>query len=285
MKEKSQLFTRLKQSKFFLAGFMIFSLLVILVIIAPFIVAFDAEHNSLDDSFTSPQYFSKGWSGYILGADNLGRDILTRVLIGTRYTLIIATGAVVFSITFGVISGLFSGYYGGLVDNLIMRFADIQLSITQLLLAIALTAVLGSSIFNIIIVIGLTGWPQTARLVRGGVLTVRESEFVAASKALGASDNWIMFSQILPNIVTPILIVASQRMGFAILIEAGLSFLGLGVQPPTPSLGGMISEGRQFLMVAPWIVMVPGVILMLAVLACNFIGDGLRDALDPKMKT
>ncbi len=285
MKGKSQLFTRLKQSRFFVTGFMLSLLIVILSIIAPFIVAFDAEYNSLVDSLTPPQYFSKGWSGHILGTDNLGRDILTRVLIGSRYSLIISIGVVSFGLTLGIILGLYAGYYGGWVDNLIMRLVDIQLSIPPLLLAIALVAVLGPNIINLILVLSITGWPRIARLVRGGVLVVRKNEFVSASKVLGANDSWIIFSQILPNITTPLLIVASQMIGQTILDESALSFLGLGVQPPTPSWGVMIADGRQFLMNAPWIVMVPGIILMLTVLAFNFIGDGLRDVLDPKMKT
>jgi peptide/nickel transport system permease protein len=284
LKEKSQLFTRLKQSRFFVIGIMLSLLIVILSIIAPFIVAFDAEYNNLDESLTPPQYFSKGWSGHILGTDNLGRDILTRLLIGSRYSLIISMVSVFFQIIFGLILGLYSGYYRGWIDNLIMRFADVQLAIPYLLLAIAIVSVLGPSVINLIIVLTITQWPQIARLVRGNVLTVRESEFIAASKVLGARDSWIIFSQILPNIATPLLIVASCNIGNMILVEASLSFLGLGVQPPTPSWGVMIADGRQFLMIAPWVVMFPGLALMLAVLAFNFIGDGLRDVLDPKMK-
>ena len=283
--KKSQLFTQLKKSGFFVIGFMLSLLIVILSIIAPFIVAFDAERNSLNESLTPPQYFSKGWSGHILGTDNLGRDILTRLLIGSRYSLIISIVSVFFQIIFGITLGLYSGYYRGWIDNLIMRFADVQLAIPSLLLVIAIVAALGPSVINLIIVLTITQWPQIARLVRGGVLTVREKEFVSASKSLGASDSWIIFSQILPNIATPLLIATSHRMGLMILYEAALSFLGLGVQPPTPSWGIMIADGRQFLMIAPWIIVSPGVALMLAVLAFNFIGDGLRDAFDPKMKT
>lgn len=248
------------------------------------IAVFDAESTSLKDSLIPPQYFSKGWSGHLLGTDNLGRDILARILIGSRYSLIISIVAVFFGTTFGLILGLYSGYYKGWVDNLIMRIADVQLSIPKLILAIAIVATLGPSIINLIIVFIIAGWPSIARLARGAVLAVRESEFISASKALGASDTWIIFTQLLPNILTPILITSSQRIGLTMLSEAILSFLGLGVQPPTPSWGIMIAEGRQFLMTAPWIIMFPGVSLMLAVLACNFIGDGLRDVFDPKMK-
>ena len=284
MKEKSQLFTQLKRSNFFVIGFIICTLIIALSIIAPFIVSYDAKKPELANSLIPPQYFFKGWSGHVLGTDNLGRDILTRILIGSKYTFVIAVGSVTFGILIGTIIGLFSGYNGGRIDNLIMRFADTQLSIPPLLLAIAVVASLGSSITNIIIVLTITSWPKIARLIRGNVLIIREAEFISASRVLGASDSWIMFSQILPNITTPLLIIASQQIGWTILMEAYLSFLGLGVQAPTPSWGGMIADGRSYLMAAPWVIMAPGIALMITVLSFNFLGDGLRDALDPKMR-
>jgi peptide/nickel transport system permease protein len=268
-----------------MTGFIVSIIIIVLSIIAPFIIFYDPEIPNLPNSLKSPQYFSKGWSGHIFGTDGIGRDIYSRLLIGSRYSLIIAFSAVIITFILGIIGGLFSGYYGGWIDNFIMRFADIQLSIPSLILAIAIVAVLGTNIANLIIVLAITSWPQIARLIRGNVLAAREIEFVKASKVLGASDRWIIFTQILPNVITPLLILASQQIGFMILVESSLSFLGLGVQPPTPSWGGMIADGRDYLMTAPWIVMVPGIALMLTVLAFNFIGDGLRDALDPKMKT
>lgn len=284
MKEKSQLFIRLKQSKFFVIGFTVCMLLVTLSIIAPFIIVHDPKMPYLVNSLNAPQYFSKGWSGNILGADNLGRDILTRLLIGSRYSLFIAIVAVFLGSTIGIILGLYSGYYGGWLDNLIMRFIDIQIAIPPLLLALAIVAILGPSIYNLIFVLTLLVIPSSARLIRSNVLVVRELEFISASRVLGASDMWIMFSQILPNAITPILILASQGIGLNILIEGNLSFLGVGIQPPTPSWGVMIADGREYLTTAPWIVMAPGAGMLIAVLAFNFLGDGLRDALDPKMK-
>ena len=284
MKEKSQLFIRLKQSKFFVIGFTVCMLLVPLSIIAPFIIVHDPKMPYLVNSLNAPQYFSKGWSGNILGADNLGRDILTRLLIGSRYSLFIAIVAVFLGSTIGIILGLYSGYYGGWLDNLIMRFIDIQIAIPPLLLALAIVAILGPSIYNLIFVLTLLVIPSSARLIRSNVLVVRELEFISASRVLGASDMWIMFSQILPNAITPILILASQGIGLNILIEGNLSFLGVGIQPPTPSWGVMIADGREYLTTAPWIVMAPGAGMLIAVLAFNFLGDGLRDALDPKMK-
>jgi len=285
LKKRSQLTTRLLQSKFFVIGFIVCFLLITLSVIAPFIVAHNPKLPILANTLNPPQYFSKGWSGNVLGADNLGRDILTRLLIGSRISFIISVSTVFLGIVFGVSLGLLSGYYGGWIDNLIMRFADIQLSIPQLLLAIAIVSVLGPSVPNLIIVLTITTWPQIARLIRSSVLVIREMEFISASKVLGANDWWIMFTQILPNVMTPLLILGSQRIGFVILVEAALSFLGLGVQPPTPSWGVMIADGRDYISTAPWVVMAPGIALMVTVLAFNFMGDGLRDALDPKMKT
>lgn len=260
-------------------------IIMILSVITPFIIVHNPELPDLVCSLTPPQYFSRGWHGYILGADNLGRDVLTRLLIGSRYSFIISLSSVFSAIILGTFLGLVSGYYGGWVDNLIMRFADIQLSIPQLLLAISIIAVLGPDIINLIIILALSTWPQIARLIRSGVLTIREEEFISASKVLGANNLWIMFFQILPNVINPLLILGSQQVGFMILVEASLSFLGLGVQPPTPSWGVMIADGRDYISCAPWIVMSPGIALMVTVLAFNFLGDGLRDVLDPKMKT
>ena len=285
LKKRSQLVTRLLKSKFFVIGFIVCMALIILSVIAPFIIVHNSKLPNLDNSLNSPQYFSKGWSGNVLGADSLGRDILTRVLIGSRYSFIISVSTVFCAITLGVFLGLLSGYYGGWIDNLIMRFADVQLSIPQLLLAIAIVSVLGPSIPNLIIVLIITTWPQIARLVRSNVLVIREMEFISASKVLGANDLWTMFFQILPNITTPLLILGSQQIGYKILVEAELSFLGLGVQPPTPSWGVMIADGREYISNAPWVVMTPAIALIITVVAFNFLGDGLRDALDPKMKT
>ena len=285
LKKRSQLTARLLQSKFFVIGFIVCMAIIILSVIAPFIIVHNSEFPNLANSLNPPQYFSKGWSGNVLGADNLGRDVLTRLLIGSRYSFIISVSTVFCAIILGVFLGLVSGYYGGWIDNLIMRFADIQLSIPALLLAIAIVSVLGPSIPNLIIVLTITTWPQIARLIRSSVLVVREMEFISASKVLGANDLWIMFSQILPNVMTPLLILGSQQIGFIILVEAALSFLGLGVQPPTPSWGVMIADGRDYISTAPWVVLAPGIALMITVLAFNFLGDGLRDAFDPKMKT
>jgi len=285
LKKRSQLATRLLQSKFFVIGFIICMTIIIVSVIAPLIIVHDPILPNLPNSLKSPQYFSKGWSGNVLGTDNLGRDVLTRLLIGSQTSFIVSLSAVFFQIILGMLLGLVSGYYGGWIDNLIMRFADTQLSIPQILLAISIVSVLGPNIPNLIIVLIITGWPSMARLIRSSVLVVAKMEFISASKVLGANDLWIMFSQILPNVTTPLLIIGSQQIGYLILVEAALSFFGLGVQPPIPSWGVMIADGRDYISTAPWVVMSPGIALMITVLAFNFLGDGLRDALDPKMKT
>lgn len=285
MKIKNQLLYRLLHSKFFVAGFVILILMVIIAIIAPFIVVHDPIRPNLRNSLKAPDYFSEGWSGNVLGADNLGRDVLTRLLIGARYSLIIGGVSIFFAVLLGLFLGTLAGYYGGWADQVIMRVADVQMSMPPLLLVVAIVAALGPSIPNLIIVMTLTTWPKIGRMVRSSVLVTRKTEFVQASIALGADNNWIMFNQILPNVLTPLLILGTQEVGYLIILESVLSFLGIGVQPPTPSWGVLIADGRDFIATAPWTVMAPGLALCLLILGFNFIGDGLRDALDPRMKT
>ena len=227
---------------------------------------------------------SHGWQGYIFGADPLGLDILSRLLIGSRMSLMISVVTVLATALLGTILGVVSGYYAKSVDMVLMRVADVQMSIPPIILAIAVVAVLGPSIPNLIIVLIITGWPQYTRVVRGNVLVMRNMEFIQASRALGSSNLRIMFTQVLPNVVTSLIILMSQQFGKIILVEASMSFLGLGVPPPTPSWGAMIADGREYLTTAPWVVIAPGCSLMLAVLGFNFLGDGVRDILDPKSK-
>ena len=283
-KKKYQTLSRLRKSKFFVIGAIVISAIIITAIIAPYIAVHDPEIGQFKNSLSKPDFFSKGWSGFILGADNLGRDILTRILVGSRYSLVIAISAAFMAAIIGILLGMLAGFYKR-ADNIIMRFADLQMSIPNLLLVVAIVAVLGPNVFNIIIVLILTTWPQFARLIRSSVLVIREKEFISTSRILGGSDRWIMFSQILPNVITPLLVLGSQQIGYLIIVESVLSFLGIGIQPPTPSWGVMIADGRDYLSTAPWIAMGPGAILYITVLGFNFLGDGLRDALDPKMKT
>ncbi len=275
---------RYLRSKFFVAGGIVVAAILILALIAPYIVPHNPEKPDLGNRLQPPA-LAAGWSGHLLGTDPLGQDVLSRLLAGARYSLAIAVVAVVVSGCIGAVAGLVAGYYGGWVDTIIMRIGDIQLSIPAMLLAIAIVAVLGPNLVNLMIVLIITSWVQYARVIRGSVLVIRDYDFVSAARVIGFSNYRIMTSEILPNILTPLLIVSSQQIGFMILMEAAMSFLGLGVQPPTPSWGVMIADGREYISSAPWVVLAPGIALMVTVLGFNFLGDGLRDIFDPKMRT
>jgi peptide/nickel transport system permease protein len=274
----------MRKSKFFIAGVIIVAFILFMALISPLIIVHNPIGMNLTKRLVAPDFFSKGWNGYIFGTDPLGQDILTRLLIGSRMSLMISVLVVVATAFLGTVLGVVSGFYGKTVDMIIMRIADIQMSIPPIVLGIAVIAVLGTSITNLIIVLIITGWPQYTRVVRSNVMVMRNIEFIQASRALGSSSLRIMFTQVLPNVLTSLIILMSQSFGRIILVEASMSFLGLGVPLPTPSWGSMISEGREYLTTAPWVVIAPGCTLMLAVLGFNFLGDGVRDVLDPKSK-
>ena len=278
----SELLRRMRRSKFFIIGSVMVLIMVLLAIIAPYIVVHDATTSDLSHRLEPPQWLNGLGGGYVLGTDALGRDILTRVLLGGRASLIVAFFGVLVPVIVGTILGVLAGYYGGMVETIIMRISEIQAGIPGLVLAITIASMLGPSMFNLVLVLLITGWISYAKQVRISTKAIAKSEFVQASRVLGASDLSIMFRQILPNVLTPIIILISQSVGTTILFEASLSFLGLGVPLPEPSWGNMIAEGREYLTTAPWTVLAPGIALMLAVLAFNFLGDGVRDVLDPK---
>ena len=225
-------------------------------------------------------------AGHLLGTDTSGRDVLARVVLGARTSLIVGFGAVAIYVMIGTIIGLLAGYFGGWVDQVLMRFTDIVLSIPTLLLVIIFVAVVGPSLASVIAVIGLLGWPRVARIVRGQLLPLREAEFVTAVRVLGVRAHDIVSRHLLPNLISPLTVVATFGIAEAILLEAALSFLGLGVQAPEPSLGNMIIEARapSVLKAAPWFWLPPGILIALLVLGVNFVGDGLRDALDPRSR-
>ena len=222
---------------------------------------------------------------FIWGADELGRDVFTRVLYGSRVSLEVGIFASFISLVIGTTLGLTAGYFGGFVDTVIMRFTDTVLAFPFILFAMALVAILGPSVVNVFIAIGVLGWGVMARVVRGQVLSVKEFEYVQAERALGASAGRILFRVILPNVLGPVMVLTTLSVGFNILAEAALSFLGIGVRPPTPSWGSMISEGLQTMNFAPWMLWAPGLALLVAVLGFNLLGDGLRDILDPHSVT
>jgi len=218
-----------------------------------------------------------------LGTDTAGRDVFTRLLYAGRVSLTVGLVAVAIYTGIGIVLGVLAGYYGGWVDSVIMRLADVVLSFPTLIIIITLASVLGPSIYNLMLAIGLLGWPPIARLLRGQLLSLRETEFIIGARAVGCSDSRLIFRHLMPNAMAPVLVAATFGIAYAILIEAGLSFLGLGVQPPTPSWGNMLTDAQSLTVLEsmPWLWLPPGLMIALAVLSINFIGDGLRDALDP----
>jgi peptide/nickel transport system permease protein len=250
---------------------------------APALTSIDPIKTRLGDRLTPPLGLG-GTSTHLLGTDNLGRDIWARVLYGGRISLILAAASVILAAACGVLLGLMSGYAGGGIDDLIMRFADVQLAFPVLMLAIAIIAVVGTSPLAIVGVLALNGWVIYARTVRASVLSIRQLEYVEAARAQGATAPRIIVRHVLPNTMAPLLVLASAQFGTMVLLESGLSFLGLGVQPPHPSWGNMLAEGRDYLSNAWWLGTVPGAAIALIVLGANLLGDGLRKALDPWLR-
>lgn len=279
---RHELWRRMKRSKFFVIGAILVILIILLSVFAQAIIPIDPLKQNLRSRLKAP---TGEFSNYLFGGDAMGRDIFSRLLIGSQVSLQISFTVVILTAAIGTVLGIVAGYFGGWVDTVIMRFSDIQVSIPPMVLAIAVMAVLGNSIINLVAVLVFTRWVQYARVVRGNVMMIRNTDFIRASTVLGSSKIRIMFSQILPNVLTSLIIVMSQEFGRTIMTESALSFLGLGVPPPAPSWGVMIAEGREYLSTAPWVVMVPAAALMVAVLAFNFMGDGIRDVLDPKNKS
>ncbi len=271
--------SQLRRNKGAMVGGMVVLLFIFTALFAPLIAPYDPLESNLDEALQSHSY--KHW----LGTDEQGRDILSRIIYGGRMSLAIGVVAVAISSVLGVLLGLISGFLGGKVDNVIMRFMDILMAFPGMLLALAIVSALGPGTVNLMIALGVYSVPFFARVVRGSVLSVREMEYVEAARAVGQSNFFIVFSHILPNCIGPILVLATLRVAIAILNGAGLSFLGLGPQPPTPEWGAMLSSGRTYLRVAPWVATYPGFAIMLVVLGFNVFGDGLRDALDPRLKT
>ncbi len=269
---------RLRRNRLAMAGLVVIIVLMLVAVSAPYIAPYDPYKQSLDDQLKPPS------REYPLGTDDLGRDIASRIIYGSRISLSVGFVAEAISLAIGVTLGAISGYFGGGVDNVIMRITDMMFAFPDLLFAIAIMFALGPGIYNVFIALGIVGWAGMARLVRGQVLAVRGREFVEAAKAVGESDLRIIAKHVLPNCLAPIIVSVTLGIPGAIMAEAGLSFLGLGAQPPTPSWGQMISIGKGYLRFAPWFSVYPGLAIMITVLAFNLFGDGLRDALDPRLR-
>jgi peptide/nickel transport system permease protein len=276
---------RLAARRTALFGLVVVAVVVLTAIAAPLLSPFDPIEQDLGDlRLKAPAFRDSAGRLHLLGTDHLGRDLLARVIYGARPALLVGFAAVAISGLIGMAAGLISGYFGGRMDDVLMRLADIQLAFPFILLAIAVIGVLGPSLQTIIIVIGVSSWVVYARIVRSAVLSLREREFVQAALALGSGDGRILVRHILPNALTPWLVVATLDMARVIVIESALSFLGLGVQPPTPTWGGMLADGRVYISTAWWLATFPGLAILVTVLGINLFGDGLRDTLDPRLK-
>jgi len=276
--QMGEIFYSLRKNKGAMAGFIILALLIIAFFASLFIswesvTAMNAQARFARPSLQRP-----------FGADNFGRDVFLRVIYGSRYTLAIGLGSVTFAAIFGVTAGCFAGYYGGKADDFILRASDVVASIPGMLLGMVVVTVLGQSLQNLIIAVGVQAIPIYLRMTRASIMTVRNHEFVEAARAIGLSHTRIIFTQVLPNGLAPIIVTLTASLGISIIVAASLSFLGFGVPVPQPEWGAIIADSREFARSAPWLMTFPGIFIMLTVLAFNLLGDGLRDALDPKLK-
>jgi ABC-type dipeptide/oligopeptide/nickel transport system permease subunit len=269
---------RLKRNKLALFGLSIVILLILVAIFAPLIAPYDPIDRVKEDSLQPPS--AKYW----FGTDILGRDIFSRVIYGSRISLMVGTVAVGISLMIGLTFGALAGYFGNVSDTIIMRIADIFFAFPYILGAIAIMTVLGPGIFNIFIAIGILGWASFARIFRGSILSIKNKEYIEAARALGASNFRIISKHIFPNAFAPIIVYGTMTVGTAIIVEAALSFLGIGVQPPTPAWGKMLSEALDYIDIASWMMIFPGLAIVITVLGFVLLGDGLRDAFDPKLK-
>ena len=278
MKEITRIyFNNFKKNKFALIGSILILILILLALFASVISPYSPEEQNLYNRLQPPSY------KHLLGTDELGRDVLARMLFGARISLSVGILAVTISTLIGIFLGSIAGYFGRGIDNVIMRFVDIMLCIPTLFLILMLIVFLGPSIFNVMLVIGLTSWTDIARLVRAEVLSLKEREFVLSAKSIGASHLRIIFRHIIPNALSPVFVSVTFGVAGAILLESGLSFLGLGVQPPDPSWGNILTSGKDYIETAWWLTLFPGFAIFITVVAYNLLGEGLRDVLDPRL--
>lgn len=269
---------RFKKNKRAMAGLWMVLVFLVVAIFAPWIAPHDPFEQNMQVMLEAPSIH------HFFGTDEFGRDIFSRVIYGAQISLMIGIVGVLISIVFGVALGTVSGYFGGLVDSLVMRIMDIFMAFPSFLLALAIVSVLGPGMINVMIAIGIFSVPTFARISRSSVIAIKNKEYIEAARAMGGTHLFIIWKHILPNSIAPIIVLSTMRIATAILTAAGLSFLGMGAQPPTPEWGAMLSTGREYLRTAPHVSTIPGLAIMFMVLAFNMLGDGLRDALDPKMK-
>ena len=272
-------FRKLKKNRLALFGLIIVIILIFAAIFAPLMSPYDPLEQDFAKSFKAPNMHN------LLGTDMFGRDNLSRIIYGARASLAVGIIAVGMSVLIGVTLGAIAGYYGGWIDGLLMRVTDVVYAFPFLLFTIAILAFLGPGFTNVFIAIGLISWASYARLIRGQVLSIKQTEYIEAAKAIGVKSPVIILKHVLPNCMAPIIVNATMGVGNAILIEAALSFLGIGVQPPAPSWGLMLSDSRNYIFSAPWLIYWPGAAIAIVVLGFNLFGDGLRDALDPRLNS
>ncbi len=266
-------------------GGIVVLLFVLSAIFAPQITTHDPEQGKLRNRLKPPVWEDGGTSEFLLGTDSQGRDLLTRIVYGARVSLLVGILTVGIAASVGVFLGAVAGYYRGRIDMLLSRFADLLMAFPFLIFAIAMMAFIGPGFGNLILALTFKGWVEFFRLVRGEIISEKTREYVEAARALGRSDGAIILSEMLPNIIQSVFVIGTLRMGFFIVSEASLSFLGLGIQPPTPAWGSMVASGRDVMLTAWWVSTVPGVAILLLVLSLNIFGEGLRDILDPRLKT
>jgi|SRR5690625_3936786 len=263
-------------------GFIIVILVILLAIFAPQIAPYDPNAQDYAKLNTPPMWLDGGSSEHVLGTDNLGRDMLSRIIYGTRISLLVGVFSVVVAGAIGMLFGLLAGYYGGFIDNVLMRLVDTFLAIPSILFVLVILGVIGPGVTTLIVVIGITNWTIYARLIRGEVLSIKEREFVKAARTIGTSNFVIISKHILPNVFSSFIVVSTLSVATTIILEASLSFLGLGIQPPNISWGEMLTAGRDYLSTSWWIATFPGIAITITVLGIIFLGDWLRDVLDPR---
>jgi len=279
MQNRVKLFWRyFKKNRLAVGGGVLIVVIFLTAAFASFLAPYDPGKTEISSKLAAPSL------RHLLGTDQLGRDVFSRMLYGSRVSLSVGFVAVAISICIGILVGAVAGYYGGWIDTVLMRFVDIMLCFPSFILILTVVALLGPSLFKVMVVIGITSWMGTSRFVRAEFLSLRERDFTQAARALGVKDHRIIFRHILPNALAPVFVTATLDVATAILVEAALSFLGFGAQPPAPSWGNILTEGRTYIFDAWWLTVFPGFAILVTCLSFNFLGEGLRDALDPRLR-